>query len=479
MNNCKKIICFCIILLCSLLSYTQVLKKNNDSLINNSSLFSSLVAKVCIKNIVIAGTKKTKNILVYREIQFKQGDSILINEVQKELEQARIQIYNTTLFNDVTLYYFIIDSNNISVNVQVTERWYFYPVPQFQLVGRNFNDWYKTNHANFDRVNYGLRFVHYNLRGQRDQLRIYLINGYTRNISFLYSNPYRNSSLNNGFIIGAGYFQNREIIYKTDSANKPLFYKPPNFSRNTLFANIGFTIRKGLFTKHIFTVSYMHQKIDDLIISLKYNPLYFNEPVTKINILDFNYIFQYTHVNNSSYPLTGKAVFISIQKRGLKFKSGINMLQLDASVNKYSNWGKGWYSGVRFNGKIKLPFNQAYINQQGLGYKENYLRGLEYYVIDGLATILIKSNIKKKIISFNIPFTLFPKIFTKIPFTIFAKTYADIGYVYNKKNNDAYLNNRILYSGGFGIDILTLYDINLRLEYSFNQLKENGLFLHN
>ena len=36
----------------------------------------------------------------------------------------------------------------------------------------------------------------------------------------------------------------------------------------------------------------------------------------------------------------------------------------------------------------------------------------------------------------------------------------------------------VRYTGGFGIDILTLYDLNLRLEYSFNQLNENGLFLH-
>ena len=36
----------------------------------------------------------------------------------------------------------------------------------------------------------------------------------------------------------------------------------------------------------------------------------------------------------------------------------------------------------------------------------------------------------------------------------------------------------MLYSGGFGIDILTFYDINLKIEYSFNQLNENGLFLH-
>ena len=100
------------------------------------------------------------------------------------------------------------------------ERWYLYPVPQFQLVDRNFNEWYKTYKASFDRVNYGLKFVHYNLSGRRDQLRIYLINGYTRNISFSYNNPYSNKSLNEGFIIGAGYSQNSEIPYKTHRFNK-------------------------------------------------------------------------------------------------------------------------------------------------------------------------------------------------------------------------------------------------------------------
>ena len=76
------------------------------------------------------------------------------------------------------------------------------------------------------------------------------------------------------------------------------------------------------------------------------------------------------------------------------------------------------------------------------------------------------------------PFPFFPKILTKIPFTFFAKTYTDFGYVYNKPKFDTYLNNRLLYTGGFGIDLLTLYDINLRFEYSFNQLNKSGLFFH-
>ena len=89
------------------------------------------------------------------------------------------------------------------------------------------------------------------------------------------------------------------------------------------------------------------------------------------------------------------------------------------------------------------------------------------------------STVKKKLFSVNIPFKYFPKLLTKIPITVFAKTFTDVGYAYTQKKYDTYLNNRLLYSGGFGIDILTLYDINLKFEYSFNQLNENGLFLHN
>ena len=99
-------------------------------------------------------------------------------------------------------------------------------------------------------------------------------------------------------------------------------------------------------------------------------------------------------------------------------------------------------------------------------------------MIDGVGGILLRNTLRREIITFNL-ISPFNTSIQKIPFQFFAKTYADVGYAYNKKTTYTYLNNRLLYSGGFGIDILTLYDINLRFEYSFNQLKENGLFLHN
>ncbi len=483
MNGLKKIIYAAIILVLPLSSLAQKSKTTNFNFVDTALLKAN---KICIKDLQVSGTKKTKVYIVYREIQFKKGDSILIADLYKELEQARVQVYNTTLFNEVTFDVTALDASNLTIHVQVLERWYLYPVPQFKWIDRNFNEWYKTYNHSLSRVDYGLKFVHYNLSGRRDQLRIYLINGYTKNVSFSYSAPYSNKKLTQGFTIGGGYLQKREMSIKTNYNDSLIFY-PSNrvtktkadFVYKSWYVNAGYTIRRGFFTKHVFSASYTHIKIADSAIDKRYNPNYFKDSVTSKGIIDLNYRFVYTNVDNGSYPLKGKTGFVSFLKRGLGFSGGVNMFMVEAGLNRYYNMGKNWFSSIQLSGNIKLPFDQAYINQRGLGYGENYLRGLEYYVIDGVATGLIRSTIKKKLISFNIPFRYLPKLLTKIPITIFAKTYTDIGYAYTKQKYDTYLNNRLLYSGGFGIDILTFYDFNLKFEYSFNQLGKNGLFLHN
>jgi hypothetical protein len=260
----------------------------------------------------------------------------------------------------------------------------------------------------------------------------------------------------------------------------PIVKARAEFIYKSWYANAGYTIRRGFFTKHIFSASYTYVKLaDSVVLDPQYNPNYFKDPVNSKGIIDLIYKLQYVNVDNGSYPLKGKNSFLTLQKRGLGFTGGVNMFMVEAGWNRYYDLGKKWYGIAQVIGSIKLPFDQAYINQRGFGYGENYLRGFEYYVIDGVATALIKSTIKKKLLAFNIPFRLFPKVFTKIPISIFAKSYADVGYAYTKKKYDTNLNNRLLYSGGFGIDILTLYDINLRFEYSINQLGEKGLFLHN
>lgn len=229
----------------------------------------------------------------------------------------------------------------------------------------------------------------------------------------------------------------------------------------------------------MFGINYVNSQISDSIIS-KYNPNYFGGKKSSVNYIDFAYSYIHTNVNNVAYPLKGNSAFISVLKRGFGFKGGINALMLEAGYNKFIDLGNGWYLANGVAGLIRLPFKQAYINQRGIGFGTAYLRGLELYAIDGVAFILNKTTLKKKIASFNIklPFTIpfLLKKNEKIPFTFFAKTYTDLAYNYNKEKT-TFLTNKLLYTGGFGIDMLTFYDFAVRFEYSFNQLNEKGLFL--
>jgi outer membrane protein assembly factor BamA len=476
---CHTKIFYCI---CLFFSSSFAVGQNNILLSNPLNPLLDSSAKLYVKNIVVTGNKKTKEYIILREIQFQKGDSLVISTINQQLEQARQQVYNTTLFSEVKFETVILSAYDMIVMVDVKERWYIYPVPQFKPVDRNFNEWIKTYNASLKRVNYGLKFVHYNLTGRRDQLRIFLLTGFSRDFSFSYNAPYSNSKLTEGFVVGAGYSQKKEIPYKTDFNNRLLFYRfdslRSKFVGSNFNINAGYSLRKGFFNKHSFNASFSRITVSDSIVLPKNNPNYLNTSKTAANIFEVYYGYQHVNVNNVLYATKGKTASISISKRGLGFTGGINALTVEAGLNKYYHLGKKWYSTIQLNGKIRLPLYQAYINQRGLGYGDSYLRGLEYLVIDGVATALVKSTLKYKVAEFKIPLPFKIKSVPYIPFTIFAKTYADLGYAFNKKEFVSNLNNKLLYTGGFGIDILTFYDVNLRLEYSFNQLNQKGLFLH-
>jgi outer membrane protein assembly factor BamA len=448
--------------------YDEIKRINPDS-----------TAKLRVASFNITGNKRTKSYIILREIQFKTGDSLIIGQLSSILEQARRQVFNSNLFSEVSITPVIISAYEISVHVTVREKWYLYPTPQFQLVDRNYNEWLKTYNGDLDRVVYGIKFAHYNFSGRGDQLRIYLLNGYSRNISFSYNTPYSNSRLSEGFRISAGYSQNREIPYKTSYNNKLLQFKKPGFVRNNSYASVSYQSRKGFFKRRIYTASFTYLHVNDSIIDPLYNPNYFNTANSSRALIDLSYIYQYVNIDHVNYPLSGKSYAFSVNKRGFGLKGETNMFYVDGVYNKYmSHFNNRLNSSIQLYAKLKLPFDQPYLNQRALGYGELYLRGMEYYVIDGVASAVAKYTVKKKLLSFKIPVPFNIRVLPNIPFTFYGKTYADVGYSYIKEQFDTRLNNRLLYSGGFGIDILTVYGININLEYSFNQLGENGIFLH-
>jgi outer membrane protein assembly factor BamA len=430
-----------------------------------------------IRSIEVEGNRKTKTYIILREMLIKQGDSLLAGTLYNKLEHSRQLIYNTSLFFVVTLNPYWIGGHDIRIRVTVKEKWFIYPIPQFQLVDRNFNDWLYTYNASLERVIYGIKFVDYNFSGRRDPLRLFLLNGYSRNVAVSYSAPYSNSSLTKGFSLAAGFTQNREITYRTSSLNKQRQFNNGSFVRNIFNFNAAYQIRNGYYRRHVVQLGYTHYRVADSVIA-KYNPTYFSDSLSSAGFPEASIQTNYIHVDNINFPLEGKTWLLAISKRGIGWKEKNSFLSFDANYSRYLSHGKKWYSSIQLAGKVKLPFDQPFINQKALGYEGFYLRGMEYYVVDGVAAALAKYTLRKKLFYFSIPVPFRIRQLPYIPFAFYGKAYADAGYCYNKRSLPTQFNNTFLYSGGIGLDILTLYDFSLRIEYSINQLGEKGIFLH-
>lgn len=431
---------------------------------------------VVVSEIVVTGNKKTKSYIIEREMLFRVGDTVRLNDLYSILDESRRLVYNTALFTSVEMTPVLLDNFQLSLVSNVKEKWYIYPLPYVQLADRNFNEWWNTYNADFSRLIYGVKFTHYNTSGRRDPLTITALTGYTRNISVLYSSPYSNSSLTEGFSVQASYSENRETIVRTEENNKLRLFKTDNFSRRNFAAGASYMKRKGYYYRHQIGAVINFTSVDDSVLIL--NPNYFNTEKNKVIYPDFTYRLQYLKVDNVNYPLDGKSFTLGILKRGFGFTGGMNMTAIDVTANRYVPHGKNWFSTFTLAGQLKAPFRLSYVNARAFGYKEYYVRGLEFYAIDGPVSAVGKYTLKKKILHFNIPVPFKNVIASSVPFQIYAKVYGDAGYGYSLNEFDSRLNNRFLYSSGAGVDILSLYDISLRLEYSFNQLGENGLFLH-
>jgi len=408
----------------------------------------------------------------------KPGDSILISTLTDRLKEMKENIYNTTLFVTVKVEPILLNAYECDIIVSVKERIYIFPIPQFQLADRSFDEWVSKYDGSLKRVNYGIKFAHYNLTGRKDKLRLYFINGYTRNISASYNAPYSNNKLTEGFYFDAGFTQTKEIPYKTNQDNSIAYFKNDGIARDFWYITGGYTIRKAIKRTQIFSVGYSHAQVSDSISS-HLNPGYFNTNSTSQGYIDLGYTLKYADVDNILYPLEGVSGYVRLQKRGLGLTGGINMFSIEGEYDKFINLEKKWYTSIQFSGKIKLPFKQPFINQGALGDKDSFLRGLDLYTIDGVAYSTAKFNLKKEILNFSMPTFFKSKTYNKIPFKFYAKAFTDFGYVYSRQEPVTRLNNKLLATAGVGLDILTLYDIRIRLDYSLNQLGQRRLAINN
>lgn len=442
---------------------------------NNDSLRVTLR----VSDFSVNGNKITKKNIITRELPFNVGDTLNLKYLDAIVLRSQQNVFNTQLFIYDSIRY-TIDQNTIKFDIRVRERWYIIPSPIFEVQDRNFNSWWRTK--DLFRINYGLALDWTNFTGHRDNFNIIIRRGYSERYGVSYSYPYLNKAQTIGMNFAYAYSRNNEVAYKTED-NILFFHRDYHkYMREQHEGKVGVSIRNHLYQRSSIELLYVQMQINDTIVNL--NPDFFGNKRNTINYFSLQYRYTFDKRDNKPYPLKGWTIDILAEKDGLNFiyDESLNYLYAVGSARKYTPLSNRFYLANQLKCRyISTDYIPYYFNR-ALGYNNDFIRGYEYYVIDGQSFVLIKNSFRYKLIKQHIAEAKFLKRFPQfntIPYSVYLNVNFDAAYVedkfYGKKNP---LNNSLQYGYGLGLDFVTYYDIVLRLEYSFNKQMQSGFFIH-
>jgi outer membrane protein assembly factor BamA len=426
---------------------------------------------VFINDIFILGNEKTRRSIITRELSFRKGDSLSMHALIGYQTEDRNKIYNTNLFNTVEIQILEVDSSDVDILIKLTERWYLYPGLIFRTSAgdRNFTNWWVNENHDLSRVNYGIKLSKYNLRGRDETLFLTAQFGFEKVFLLNYVIPYIDKNQKFGLITDIGYAQYKNLPYRTID-HLPRFILSEDVQRKSFGSSISLSYRGSFYTRHYLTTGFSSSVVTDSITAA--NPNYFNNRSTAQRYFRLAYSYTRDYRDNHTYPLRGNYLSATIGKSGLGVFNDFNRWYLLASFYQYFDLGRNFFLGTNLSGHWSTR-DVPYSKYLALGYENYIVRGYELSVIEGAETILFKSSLKKRLFktTATIPEDWMPvPQFRRWPLALYVKTFFDAAYVNNYPNypfNDR-LSNKPIYSFGVGFDFVTIHDITIRLEESYN-----------
>ena len=399
--------------------------------------------------------------------------------MDKRIEKSKENLINLKLFNFVTINK-TENKDSTEITIDVIEKWYIWPFPVFEISERNFNTWWKefaaNNYSDFSRLNYGVSFNWENFRGRNELLKLKIRKGFKEHYLLAYEVPYFNKNKTIGFNTNLQFFRRKKTHFSTEK-NKLNYLESDTFNSIDYDLNTEIIYRKNLHQKHKLIFTYLQSTITDSIAIL--NPNYLGNSLSNTSIYSLSYIFEYENRDYINYPLHGFALSFGAKKY-LSEKANVKHFEFATKLDKYIEPYNRFYIGSSFKAKYSTEGEQPYFIQKALGY-DHYVRGYEYYVVDGQSYWLSKTAAKYALIektTFDIPYVKM-KQFNKSHYSLYLGIFSDIGYVIDNQNQEQNsINNSLLWGKGIALDYVTYYDKLLRIEYSINALGEKGVFLH-
>jgi outer membrane protein assembly factor BamA len=434
-----------------------------------------------VDRILIVGNNVTNERIILRELSLHPGDTVNSAHLAEIIQKDKNKVYNLRLFNTVSIRVLDMPGDKIDLLVEVSERWYIFPSPIFELSDRNFNEWWQNYNHDFHRVNYGFRLTQFNFRGRNETLRFTAQFGYTRRFSLSYKIPNLDKSQKHGITFNFDYREPKNLAYFTDD-HKLLYLESPETLKKTFGMAMSYAYRKSFYQTHSVSLEYRNSSVTDTIATL--NPNYYRQGATKQRFLALSYSFNSDHRDVAAYPLKGFLFNGYVSKIGLGFEGNVNQIESNVSHAVFFDLKKNFYLSNLAAAYFTVPGSQPYSLYSALGYRQQFIRGYEIYVIEGTRFLLNKTTFKKRIFSHTWSLDFMPMSqFRHFPLSIYFKAYADVGYVknynyYEAEDFNTRLSDRFLAGIGSGIDVVLLYDLVARFEYTFTREGTRGFFFH-
>lgn len=434
--------------------------------------------KLVIHDIKIKGNDVTHESVILRELIFTVGDTVPKMELIPSLQRSRENLLNLALFNFVYLNVDHLGANRIDVIIEVTERWYIWPVPILEYADRNFDTFIQNR--DWDKINYGVWLKWNNFRGRNELLTGKLRLGYVKEYALSYTKPNLGKRQRHGVSVNFNINNQNEVNVATVN-NKPLEYQPqdlPAYSR--INTSLHYTYRRKYYTTHSLRLEYYDYRVSDSVAIV--NPNFLGDGRTRTNYFLLSYLFNYDVRDSKVYPLEGLNIKLRAEQIGLGLIKDFNtpafrftgiLIYHQKIANRFYFYNA---TKARYSSEKILP----HFLSEALGYEAN-LSGYEPYVIDGSDYVITKYNMKFQVVkpsSYTIPFIRMTQ-FNKIHYAVYVNLFADAGYVNNDFPNPTNtMVNTWQFSAGAGIDLVTYYDQVFRIDYAINRYGERGFFLH-
>jgi outer membrane protein assembly factor BamA len=439
-----------------------------------------------VRNITITGNRTTKPFIVERELTFAAGDTIRYADSSARFTQSERNLINTSLFNFATVTVEEVAGDSavpqLVINIAVRERWYTWPAPIFDVMEPNLNTWWRNGH-NLERASYGGMITRYNFRGRRETVSAIARFGYSQQFGGQYSIPFLNRKKTVGITVTGLYTRNHEVFYATRNNQLVYYNDEAHRIRKEVSASAKLSYRRGIYQRNSLEVRFTDLSVFDTVVDLAND--YFAGGSDRMRYLTLSYQFVRDYRDAKAYPLHGYLFDVEVTRHGLALLSDedLNVTFVAASVRKWFQLkSTRFFGGAMIRARWLPGPVPPYYHQRALGFS-TYVRGFEYYVIDGQNYAIAKSVLRYQLLKPRVfKFSWFPmEKFNTLHLALYAGIFADAGYVQDKASSSADANslgNSWLSGYGAGFDIVTYYDLTFRFEYTFNNLGEGGFYVH-